>query len=301
MKASIFRNRPEIFNHGFSLLVSLLVHAGILYLMAAHFVSVRILEFKDQVTPVVIVPPPPLELPKRARNPANLPAVIEGFPEFLPSRTLPREAGVQPQEIPALEEPRQAAAIEAFEPKFSEGFRLDQAPPGKPGIASADRLRLPLSDRKKGPAEALARTPAPPKDVDWRKYLSSSTTGGRWSYTSGSIRGKRVRGDLRGRMTTSASVKRYNLSPWASKVVEVIQKNWDIPPAPPADTDAAVEIVIVLQKSGQVSNMEVVASSEDRTFDQAARFAIELSSPLPPLPDDFPAASLEIALVFSIE
>lgn len=301
MKASIFRNRPEIFNHGFSLLVSLLVHAGVLYLLAAHFVSVRILEFKEQVTSVVIVPPPPLELPKRARNPANLPAVIEGFPEFLPSRTLPQEAGLQPQEIPALEEPPEVGAIEAFEPKFSEGFRLDQAPPGKPGIASADRLRLPLSDRKKGPAEALARTPAPPKDVDWRKYLSSSSTGGRWSYTSGSIGGRRIRGNLRGRMTTSASVKRYNLAPWASKVVEVIQKNWDIPSARPADPDAAVEIVIVLQKGGQVSNMEVVSSSEDRTFDQAARFAIELSSPLPPLPDDFPAASLEIALVFSIE
>lgn len=301
MKSSIFRNRPEIFNHGFSLLVSVLVHAGVLYLLAAHFVSVRIIEFKEQVTPVVIVPPPPLELPKRARNPANLPAVIEGFPTFLPSRTLPRAAGVQPQDILTSEEPPEAAAIEAFEPKFSEGFRLDQTPPGKPGIASADRLRLPLPDRKKGTTDALTRAPAPPKDVDWRKYLSSSSTGGRWSYTGSSIGGKRIRGNLRGRMTTSASVKRYNLAPWASKVVEVIQKNWEIPPTRPTNPDAAVEIVIVIQKDGQVSTMEVLASSEDRAFDQAARFAIELSSPLPPLPDDFPAASLEIAFVFSVE
>ena len=301
MKASIFRKRPEILNHGVGLLVSVLVHAGILYLMAAHFVSVRIIEFKEQVTPVVIVPPPPLELPDRARNPANLPAVIHGFPEFLPSRTLPRETGVQPQEIFALEELQEAAAIEAFEPKFSEGFRLDQTPPGKPGIASADRLRLPLPERKKGKDDAFARRPAPPKDVDWRKYLSSSSTGGRWSYRNSSIGGKRVRGDLRGRMTTSTSVKRYNLAPWASKVVELIQRNWDIPPTRPANPDAAVEIVIILQKNGQVSTMEVMASSEDRTFDQAARFAIELSSPLPPLPEDFPDANIEIAFVFSIE
>jgi TonB family protein len=301
MKASFFRNRPGILNHGFSLLVSILVHAGVLYLLAAHFVSVRILEFKEQVTPVVIVPPPPLELPRRAQDPANLPPVVEGFPDFLSSRTLPREAGVQTQYIPALEEPPERAAIEAFEPKFSEGFRLDQAPPGKPGIASADRLRLPLTDRKKGTADALARTPARSKDVDWRKYLSSNPAGGRFSYHGSSVGGKRVRGDLRGRMTTSASVKRYNLSPWASKVVEVIQKNWDIPPTRPANPDAAVEIVIVIQKSGQLSSMEVIASSEDRSFDQAARFAVELSAPLPPLPDDFPAASLEIAFVFSIE
>jgi TonB family protein len=301
MKARLFRNRPGIFNHGISLLVSLLIHAGVLYFLAAHFVTVRIIDFKEPVTQVVIVPPPPLELPKRAQNPANLPAVIEGFPEFLPSRTLPREAGLQPQDVTTLEEPSEPAAIEAFEPKFSEGFRLDQTPPGKPGIASADRLRLPLTDRKKGGADALSRTPAPPKDVDWRKYLSSSPAGGRWSYHGSSVGGKRVRGDLRGRMTTSASVKRYNLASWASKVVEAIQKNWDIPPTRPANPDAAVEIVIVIQKSGQVSSMEVLASSEDRSFDQAARFAVELSAPLPPLPDDFPAASLEIAFVFSIE
>ena len=301
MRAHIFSNRPEILNHGLGLLVSLLVHAGVLYLLATHFVTVRIIKFKEQVTPVVIVPPPSLEIPKRASNPANLPPVIEGFPEFLPSRTLPREAGAQPQEITSSEEPQQPAAIEAFEPKFSEGFRLDQTPPGKPGIASGDKLRLPLADRKKGAADALARPPRPPKDVDWRKYLASSSTGGRWSYRSSTVSGKRVRGDLRGRMTTSASVKRYNLAPWASKAVEVIQKNWDIPPTRPANPDAAVEIVIVLQKNGQVSAVELLASSEDPAFDQAARFAVELSSPLPPLPEDFPEASLEIALVFSVE
>jgi len=274
MKADFLERRLEIRNRGLALLISLLVHVGILYLLATHFVSVRIIEFKEPVTPVVIVPPPPLELPKRARDPANLPAVIEGFPEFLPSRTLPHEAAAQAEEAPAAEEPSEAGKVEAFEPKFSEGFRLDQTPSGKPGITSGDRLRLPIPDRKKGGADVLAKTPAPPKDVDWRKYLSGSSTGGRWAYRSSTVGGKRVRGDLRGRMTTSASVKRYNLASWASKVVEVIQKNWDIPPTRPTNPDAAVEIVIVLQKSGQVSTMEVIASSEDRAFDQAARFAI---------------------------
>lgn len=301
MRASILKKRPEISNHVLGLLVSLLVHGVVLYLLAAHLVSVKIIEFEEQVTPVVIVPPPPLELPKKAHDPANLPAVIEGFPEFLPSRTLPREEAFQPQEIPALEEPPPTAAVEAFEPRFSAGFELRPTPPQKPGIAYADRLRLPIQDRKKGPTDALGRTPAPPKDVDWRKYLSASSTGGRWSSYGGTTGGRRVRGDLQGRTTTSPSVQRYNLAPWASKVVEVVQKNWEIPPTRPSNPGSAVEIVIVLQKSGQVSTMEVVSSSNDWSFDQSARFAVELSSPLPPLPDDFPAASLEIALVFSIE
>jgi TonB family protein len=295
MKADLFKGRPEVRNHGLALLVSLLVHAGILYVLAVYFVSVRIIEVKEPVTPVIIVPPPPLELPQSARNPANLPAIIEGFPEFLPSRTL-TVGEPAPAEVPT-----EAAAIEAFEPKFSQGFRLDQAPPGKPGIASADKLRLPIPDRRKGGADVLSKTPAPPKGVDWHKYLSSNSAGGRWSYRSSTVAGKRVRGDLRGRMTTSASVKRYNLAPWASKVVEVIQRNWDIPPTRPVNPDAAAEIVIVLQKSGQITTMEMIASSEDPAFDQAARFAVELSSPLPPLPDDFPSASLEISFVFSVQ
>jgi TonB family protein len=227
--------------------------------------------------------------------------VIEGFPEFLTSRTLTREQAAQAEEAPALEEAREAGAIESLEPRFTQGFRLDQRPPEKPGIAAADKLRLSVPDRRGSSAVSPARTPAPPKDVDWRKYLASSSVGGRWPGYGGATGGRRVRGDLRGRTTTSPSVKRYNLAPWASRVVEVIQKNWDIPSSRPANADAAVEIVIVLQKNGRVSAMEVVSSSQDPTFDQAARFAVELSSPLPPLPDDFPAASLEIALVFSIE
>jgi TonB family protein len=301
MKLSIFRDRPEILGRALSLLISVLVHAGVIYLLAAHFVSVKIIEFEDHVTPVVIVPPPPLELPKRARTPANLPPVIEGFPEFLSRRTLPSETVAPAEEAPALEEAPDAAPFESFEPRFTEGFRLDKKPPEKPGIASADRLRLSLPERRRGSAVSPTRTPAQPKDVDWREYLASSSVGGRWPGYGGATGGRRIRGDLRGRTTTSPSVKRYNLAPWASKAVEVIQKNWDIPSSRPPTADAAVEIVIVLQKNGRVSALEVVSSSQDPTFDQAARFAVELSSPLPPLPEDFPAASLEIALVFSIE
>jgi TonB family protein len=297
----LFSKRPELLDHGLGLLVSLLVHAAILYLLIAHLGSVKIMEFKEQVTPVVIVPPPPLELPGRARNPANLPAVVEGFPEFLPRRTLPREGTGQLPEPPFLEQPAEAEAIEALEPKFSAGFELDRPPAQKPGIASADRLRLPIQDRQKQATESLGQPAGPPKSVDWRKYLSADAAGGSWPAYSGARGGRRVRGALLGRTTTSPSVKRYNLAPWASKAVEVIQKNWEIPPTRPANTDSAVEIVIVLQKNGQVSSAEVVASSNDPAFDRAARFAVELSSPLPPLPDDFPAASLEIALLFSVE
>jgi TonB family protein len=72
-----------------------------------------------------------------------------------------------------------------------------------------------------------------------------------------------------------------------------------VPAAQGFSSDASVEIVIVVLKSGAVTFVEVVSPSEDHEFDLTAREAIELSSPLPQLPDNFPADSLELTLVFS--
>jgi TonB family protein len=301
MKTPLFKDRPELLNHGLSLLVSLLIHTAALYFLVTHFASVRIIEFKNPVTPVIIVPPPPLHLPETARNPANLPEVIEGFPEFLPSRTLPLKTAGPPPLASSFEEPVAPSRVEIYEPKFTTGFRLDQIPPEKSGITSGDRLRLPIQERMKGSVDDLTRPTTPPKDVDWRKYLSVGAGGSRGYLSGPPSRRSRVRSSLRGGSSVSADIKKYNLSPWASKVVTLIQKNWDIPPTRPANPDSAVEIVVVLQKSGQVSGLEVVVSSDDQSFNQAARFAVELSSPFPPLPEDFPAASLEISFVFTVQ
>jgi TonB family protein len=300
MKFPLIKIRPEILAHGFSLFASLLIHAGLIYLLVTYFVSVRIIEFKETVTPVIIAPPPRLNLPESARNPANLPEVIEGFPDFLSSRTLPlKKAGPSPEIVP-FEKPVVSTAIEAFEPKFTTGFRLDQPSPEKSGIASADRLRLPIQDRMIGSRNDLARPTTPPKDVDWRKYLSVGSGGSRGYLSSSSGRG-RIRGSLRGGSSFSANIKKYNLSPWASKVVALVQKNWEIPPTRPANPEAVVEIAVVIQKDGRISTLEVVSSSDDQTFNQAARFALELSSPFPPLPEEFPPAHLEISFVFSVQ
>ena len=301
MRTRLFKGRTEFLTHGFSLFASLLIHAGIIYLLITHFVTVRIIEFEKPVIPVLITPPPPLELPGTARNPANLPEIIVGFPEFLPSRTLPLKTPPSSPPATSFAEPETPAMVEALEPKFTEGFRLDKTTPEDSGSTSGDRLRLPIQERMKSPVAGLTRPAAPPKDVDWRKYLSVGAGGSR-GYLSGTASGRsRVRSSLRGNSAVSADIKKYNLSPWASKVVALIQKNWEIPPTRPANPESVVEIVTILQKDGRVSGLEVVVPSDDQSFNRAARFAIELSSPFPPLPEDFPAASLELSFVFSVK
>lgn len=94
------------------------------------------------------------------------------------------------------------------------------------------------------------------------------------------------------------SVLKIDLSPWARSVVDLIQKNWSVPVEPASGSTAAVEIVVVILRSGEIASVEVAAASEDRDFNLAAREAVEMSSPLPRLPDGFPAASLEVSLIF---
>jgi len=71
-----------------------------------------------------------------------------------------------------------------------------------------------------------------------------------------------------------------------------------VPVEPASGSTAAVEIVVVILRSGEIASVEVAAASEDRDFNLAAREAVEMSSPLPRLPDGFPAASLEVSLIF---
>jgi TonB family protein len=62
-----------------------------------------------------------------------------------------------------------------------------------------------------------------------------------------------------------------------------------------------VEIAVVILKNGEISSAAITGPSDDKSFDEIALEAVETSSPLPQLPADFPAASLEISFVFSIQ
>ncbi|MEW5900454.1 MAG: energy transducer TonB [Acidobacteriota bacterium] len=299
MKFDFFENKPELLKHGLSLAISLVIHAVVIYLMAAHFVSVKIINFKEKVTPVLIAPPPPrLEVPEAARRPAELPVVVPDFPDFIPTRTLRRTQPSELQMMPPSAEAQTSSRIEAFEPKFSSGFRLDRTEPEKPGAGGRDRLRLTIPERSQSPVGKTTGSALPPKDVDWRKYLSAGAPGAPGAYY-GAARRRGGRSSLRAARISAAELRKYNLSPWASKVVELIQKNWDVPLTRLAAAETIVEIVVVIQKTGEISAIQVLGPSDDTSFDRAARLAIEASSPVPALPTEFPGGSLEISFVFS--
>lgn len=292
MSFYVFRDKSEIGKHLLSLAVSLVVHAALLLVLAYHFASVKILDFKPKVTSVIIAPPPPagLRLPQVGRLPNGLPPVEPDFLDSIPQRVRPARP---PAEVPYAGLPEAGPPVDE---RFTRGFRLDQRPSEKPGTISGDRLRLPIPERRAG---GIGGYVSPRRNVDVQRYLYSDAYGGLGSGLHGYSGGLSGRAAPRGRASASAAVRNYDLSPWAKDVAAIIQNRWAVPQVQSRSLNLSVEIAVVILKTGEVSSAMILEPSDDRSFDQAALEAIEGSSPLPALPSDFPAASLEISFVFT--
>ncbi|MHB8055121.1 MAG: TonB family protein, partial [Candidatus Aminicenantales bacterium] len=95
------------------------------------------------------------------------------------------------------------------------------------------------------------------------------------------------------------NVKMFDLSGWASTILNAVQKNWTLgADAWSAEWTGLVTIKILVMKSGELNGIDVTASSNIDILDASARRAIDRSRPWPALPDDFPDTSLEIQMVF---
>ena len=90
----------------------------------------------------------------------------------------------------------------------------------------------------------------------------------------------------------------YDITPWAKRMVYRVKKNWIFPPVSEFGLKGVVGIYLLIRRDGAIENVHIRKTSGIRPFDQAAFNAIELSLPLPPLPDDFPHKDLPAYLLF---
>jgi TonB family protein len=229
-------------------------------------------------------------MPKVSSMPGGLPPVEENYLDFLPVRRRPP--------IPAepVGEPEPGPAVAG---ELAQAFRLDQAPPPKPDLPSADRLRLPIPDRRPEGTGGGFRTASRRETIDLQTYLYDDSYGGLGSSLTGYAGVKPRRSGLRGGAYASAAVKGYDLSPWANGVAGLIQNKWSVPGTLLPDWNKSVEITVTVLKNGRIFSAIIAEPSDDKSFDQSALEAVEESSPLPALPVDFPEASLEVSLVFT--
>jgi len=91
----------------------------------------------------------------------------------------------------------------------------------------------------------------------------------------------------------SFDTKGFDWGPYSRRIYWIIWKNWHdrMPPAVYAGLKGQVTVHFVIHKDGRISDIEVLAPSGIPAYDAAATLALEASSPLPALPDDFPKES----------
>ena len=138
------------------------------------------------------------------------------------------------------------------------------------------------------------------KDLDFLRYVYSDYSNITSSKRTSTSQSSGRRASLR-RGSASFKVKDYDISPWAKIVVDRIQKNWILSPSQKVIARGEVEILVIIEKSGELSSVEITKSSEIQLLDQTALKALNMSSPFPELPDDFPNKTLEAYFVFSYD
>lgn len=92
----------------------------------------------------------------------------------------------------------------------------------------------------------------------------------------------------------------YDWGPYAQSMVSRIRVNWyaNMPQLIRTGIGGVVTIRFTIQRDGRITEISVLKSSGHPPYDFAARKAIELSSPLNPLPKDFPNPNERVTAMF---
>jgi TonB family protein len=92
----------------------------------------------------------------------------------------------------------------------------------------------------------------------------------------------------------------YDWGDYAQSMVNRIRVNWynNMPQLIQTGLKGVVTIRFTIQRDGRITDITILESSAKPPYDFAAKKAIELSSPLNPLPADFPNASERVTCMF---
>jgi TonB family protein len=278
--------------------ISIVIHGLLVYGLFHARITIKMLKTPSAVLNVRIVPPMTPSLPKivggritGAAAGVTPPPEKAGAGAAAASRAVNVEAGPPPAPSPgpAASPGPQGQTVPSLSSKFQESMAARL----RPGQESDLKVILGPPGSKPGPPAAAVKG-TPPNFYDYLPGVVGSGAGG---YGSGTTKGGRGTGGQRA--SISIPLKGFNLTPWAQKVLELIQKNWNLSWMGSLPDKAVVRIIVVVQKTGEVSSVELVEGTALDDLDQAALNAVRTSLPFPALPADFPGDFLEASIEFS--
>lgn len=308
--SQILKDNPDLKRKGLCFLCSVMIHVIFIILGFIFIIPIRVYIYEEKITDVIIVPPEKLLLPEIDKYPP----ITDDFRESFPGESLKKKPGLSEEEGKVQVDIDQSVTgidkkpledrtdTTSSHPGLSSGFSLDipSRSRSESELPSDDRLVLALgSDKKENILEEIGKA-YEKKDLDFLKYVYSGYSNIGPSRRTSSPQASRRRASIR-RGSATFQVKDYDISPWAKIVVDRIQKNWILSPSQKMSAAGEVEIFVIIEKSGELSSVEITKSSEILLLDQAALKALNMSSPFPKLPYDFPNKSLEAYFVFGYD
>jgi outer membrane biosynthesis protein TonB len=285
-------------------LISLLAH--LLFLLLISHLRFPMIDIPAKTQIIQIVPMSP---PLPVEPPAPLPVYVRPFV---------LEGGA-----PGHARPGSSARATAGKAVFPRANALPRRVSGASGPPSPPGTGVPLAaDAKTAPAPPAKNSPHLTVDLDQlSRKLKEKSASARAIFGPGFPAGPANAGlpftDVHPAEGSSASgaggdgtastvlgghaffdSRGYDITPWAKRMVYRVKKNWIFPAHSLYSWKGTVGIYLLIERNGALSRVYIRKTSNIRPLDQAAFNAIALSAPLPPLPDDFPHASLPAYLLF---
>ncbi|MCJ7645013.1 MAG: TonB C-terminal domain-containing protein [Candidatus Aminicenantes bacterium] len=290
--------------------VSLVLHAFLVYGLYHARLTVKVFPVWSAVRDVLLVPPVKLVLPEPIEKYIqNYPSSDQSFgPGIYRDRPGPAKKSGRPEGNAANRpEPGPASGL------APENLMKDQsgAPPSSAPSLSGElalgsrykeeedgKLRINLSAIPDHVVEApLGFENGKEGRRSFMRYVRPNRFGTGAGTESGASRGVGT-GSGSQRAAATFQSPGYDISPWAQKVIDLVQFNWKIPDIRNILEKSEVRISVTIEKNGTFSAFEIAGGVNLGVFNAAAANALRSSSPLPPLPDDFPASNLNALFVF---
>lgn len=312
--AVVAEEEPQTGGFSLSVIVSLVVHTALILwfihayrgapAVAKNVPIARYVELMQQnprdftEAPGPAIDKAPLHAPlSDANRKASMPELTGLTPTKRPGDDSGLYTPSSPQTAPRAQQqqpPQQAQrAQQAQQPSASQPG-LASPSPEQERAASADTFvyREPTAANK---ASAVAAA-----QIDWRSAIRDvkgpigGGDGPDIRDSTGGERGLAEQGPI------SFETSWYDWGPYAQSMVSKIRVNWyaNMPQLIRTGIGGVVTVRFTIQRNGRITDITLLKSSGHPPYDFAARKAIELSSPLNPLPADFPNPDERVTAMF---
>lgn len=226
----------------------------------------------------------PLDAPfSNANRRATMPSPTGDQPTRRPGEGGTYVPGSPP--VPPQGRPDGDSFTQPLNPSDARG--ADQQPPAR---TEASAFQTPVNS---APAAESA-----PRGIDWNSAIQEvgkiASLGGEGVGSPGGEAGFAESGPI------SFESQWFAWGDYADHMVTRIRRHWydNMPSLIRMGMKGVVTIQFTIQRSGTITDIRILKSSEIPPFDFAARKAIELASPLRPLPADFPNRSERVTAQF---